>query len=166
MARQASIRRHLDHGWDVDASGMLSKGTGRSKVEARPTLLMPSKSGDASFNPATDAYALRLGAEFVGPNRYRLPSGLLIDANGAFRDEAGECPECGSSPIVTSASGEVLAGGEYRFRVPTPAFNPKKPWEIEWTYCRRCVTEDELAEVRRRADAAPAPSRRPTRGAH
>lgn len=169
MARQASIRRHLEHGWAIDVAGLLSKGVGRSKVEARPTLLMPSKSGDTDFNPGRDAYALRLGAGFVGANRYRLPNGLLVDANGAMRDEHGECPECGSSPITLSAAGEILGGGEYRFRVPTGAFNPKKPWEHEWTYCRRCVTDDELADVRRRSEATPPPAPRRGRnqyGAH
>jgi hypothetical protein len=173
MARQASIRRHLEHGWAQDPTGsLLVKGTGQSKVEIRPTHLMPSKSGDPDFNPTTDAFALRLGAEFVGPNRYRLPGGLLIDGNGAFRNDKditnpnGDCPECGSSPLVVSSSGEILGGGEYRFRVAKEPPNPAKPWEMAWTYCRRCVSEDELAEVRRRMDAAPPAPRRHRDGAH
>lgn len=170
MARQASIRRHLEHGWAQDPTlTLLVKGAGQGKLEARPTQLMPSKSGDPEFNPTTDAFALRLGAEFVGPNRYRLPGGLLIDANGAFRNDAdvsnrgGDCPECGSSPLVLSANGEILGGGEYRFRVAKGPANPAKPWEQTWTYCRRCVSEDELAEVRRHMDAAP-PAPAPRRG--
>lgn len=150
MARQAGIKRRVANGWTQDAGGLLVRGTGRTKVELRPTELMPSKSGERDFNPNADAFALRLGAEFVGPNRYRL-DGMLVDANGAFRDET-ECPVCGSTH------------GEYRFRVRVESLGHNvKPWESAYTYCPRCCTDEECEAFERKVDAAP-PAPAPRRG--
>lgn len=143
MARQSGIKRRLANGWTLENSGLLVRGTGRTKVAMRPTELMPSKSGERDFNPNADAFALRLGAEFVGPNRYRLGR-MLIDANGAFRDET-ECPICGSTH------------GEYRFRVrvEVQGHNPK-PWESAYTYCPRCCTDEECDAFERKVNGPPA----------
>jgi hypothetical protein len=142
MARQASIKRKLDHGWALGGDGLLVKGEGRQKVEVRPTTLMSSKSGERDFNPHHDAFAVRLGGEFEGPNRYRVGA-VLVDANGACRDEA-ECPECGS------------INGEYRFMVRVEDERREaKPWESLYTCCMRCCTEVEIAAFETQA-AAPA----------
>lgn len=126
--------------------GLLQQGTGRAKVDMRPTALMPSRSGEPDFNPGTDAFALVLGAECVGPNRYRARDfPVLLDANGACRDES-ECPECGSDPLVYNADGSLKSGGQYRFRVYGA--------DGRRTYCRTCVTPQELDAVRDRATAA------------
>lgn len=111
----------------------------------RPTALMPSRLGEPDFNPALDAFVLVLGADCEGPNRYRATQfPVLLDANGACRDEA-ECPECGSDPVVWDGMGEVVSGGEYRFRV--------YGLDGRRTYCRRCVSQRELDAVRDRAAA-------------
>jgi hypothetical protein len=135
MARNAGIERRLASGF-VLHNGLLVKGSGRDKVELRPTALIPSRSGEQDYNAFQDAFAVHLGAECDGPNRYRLGGFLLLDANGACRDE-GECPECGSSPIVRDVAGKVVEGGEYRWSVPVTG----RPGE--WMDCRRCVTDEE-----------------------
>lgn len=132
-ARQAQIRRRTSQGWTVSANGTLVRGAGAKKVETRPTEMVPSKSGDVDFNPSQDAFALRLGAVFVGPNRYRMGD-LLLDANGACRDEDTECPECGS------------VNGEYRFFVRVEG-ESAKPWESAYACCTRCCTLEEMAQV-------------------
>lgn len=142
VARNAGIERRIATGFAL-RNGLLVKGTGRGKVELRPTSLIPSRSGEPDFEPHRDAFATRLGAECVGPNRYRVSSGLLLDANGACRC-ATECPECGSEPVVRDQSGALIGGGEYRWRVPL-AGQPGR-----FTVCSRCVTDDEL----RAAEAA------------
>lgn len=119
----------------MNANGLLARGEGSRKVELRPTELVPSRLGDADFNPARDAFALRLGAEFAGPNRYRVDRDLLLDANGACRDPE-ECPECGSKH------------GEYRFFVRVEDPNAK-PWEAIYTHCSRCCSAAEKAERER-----------------
>lgn len=137
MARNAGIERRLASGF-VLQNGLLVKGSGRDKVELRPTALIPSRSGEQDFDPFRDAFATHLGAECEGPNRYRVGGrdGLLLDANGACRDES-DCPECGSSPIVRDVAGKVVEGGEYRWSVPVTG----RPGE--WMDCRRCVTDEE-----------------------
>lgn len=148
MARNACIERRQASGF-VLQNGLLVKGTGRAKVELRPTALIPSRSGEQDFDGFRDAFATRLGAECEGPNRYRLGGrdGLLLDANGACRDE-GECPECGSSPIVRDVAGRVVEGGEYRWSVPVTG----RPGE--WMDCRRCVTDEEHRAAVAAHDAA------------
>lgn len=135
MARNAGIERRLASGF-VLHNGLLTKGTGRNKVELRPTALIPSRSGDRDFDAWRDAFVTQLGAECEGPNRYRAGGGLLLDANGACRDET-ECPECGSSPVVRDMAGKVIEGGEYRWSVPVAGR------EGERMDCRRCVTDEE-----------------------
>lgn len=128
---------------------MLEAGQGKAKVEMRMTALMPSRLGEPDFNPQLDAFALRLGADFEGPNRYRLGGrdGLLLDANGACRDES-ECAECGSTAMRYGNEGQVLAGGEYRFMV--------SDGKGGWTYCRTCVSEQEIGDIRQQKAAAQA----------
>lgn len=134
-ARNAGIERRLTTGFELK-NGLLTKGTGKTKVELRPTALIPSRCGEPDFDAYRDAFAPKLGAECVGPNRYRLGD-LLLDANGACRDET-ECPECGSVPVVRDeASGRVVLGGEYRWTVPVEG-QPGR-----YTACSRCVTDAE-----------------------
>lgn len=138
MAKSAFIREHVKRGFKLDENGRLTKGERKTKVEILPHSPMPGKMPGASdFNPRTDAFAVRMGGVFVSPNRYRL--GLnYIDREGAMLDPDA-CPECGSY------------NGEYRWRVQVdPTRQPKnlKPWEHAYTYCKRCVTAEELAEVR------------------
>ena len=130
QARSEFVRRHIQRGWTL-SEGMLSKGQGKSRVETRVRPgPMASKSGDLDFNPRTDAFALRLGAVFAGPNRYRLTTGScagqLVDRNGMFRDP-GECPECG------------CINHEYCV-VQLESRNPfAKPWDHAYTNCRTCA---------------------------
>lgn len=145
-ARSVGIQRRIAAKWALDAKGVMSHGTGREKVEMRPTELMPSRIGEPDFDPHRDAFAVRLGAELEGPNRYRLGD-LLLDANGACRDE-GECPECGSEEMTYAADGSLKSGGDYRWRVYGA--------DGEMTYCRRCVSQPELDAVRDRATEAAA----------
>ena len=129
-ARSSNIRRELRSGWKYE-DGWLVKG----QVKHRPPEVVPTMAGTVLFNPLKDAFAIRLGAVFVAPNRYRLGD-LLIDANGACRDPQ-ECPECGSRH------------GEFRFQVRVENRNPHaKPWEAAWTYCRRCCSPEEVARLR------------------
>ena len=72
-ARLYQARQLVKKGWRFASTlGRFVKGEGRHKIEARPTSLMRSKSGDTDFNPLRDAFALRLGAVFVRDNVYRL----------------------------------------------------------------------------------------------
>lgn len=112
----------------------------------RMTALMSSRLGEEDYNPQLDAFALRLGADFEGPNRYRLGD-LLLDGNGACRDES-ECPECGSTALRYGNQGQVVSGGEYRFMVPDG--------KGDWTYCRTCVSEQEIGDIRQAKAAAQA----------
>lgn len=149
-ARAASTTRRLAHGWTAGTSaGLLENGSGRAKVEMRQTALMPSRHGEEDYNPQQDAFALRLGADFEGPNRYRLGR-LPLDANGACRDE-DECSECGSTAMRYGNDGKVVAGGEYRFTVPDGKGG--------WTYCRLCVTEQEIGDIRQAKAAAQSQTR-------
>lgn len=145
-ARAVQTQRRLQDGWSVASTpGLMLKGEGRAKVESRTTALMPSRSGARDYNPGRDAFALRLGAELEGPNRYRFLETLLLDANGACRDES-ECPECGSTlPIERRDDGQVKSGGEYRFMVPDGNGG--------WRPCSACVSEQELGDIRQKAAA-------------
>lgn len=144
-ARVDFIRRKLARGWKYEG-GYLVKGQARVK----PSALMRSKSGDVDYNPARDAFAIKLGAKFIGPNRYQMPNGVLVDKHGSCIDPEC-CPECGS------------VQGEHRFNVPILSRNPfAKPWERAYTYCRRCVQPGELEQLTRQANAAPQPRSRRT----
>lgn len=140
-ARQGNIRRLLGRGWQF-VEGLLVKG--RSKK--RPTELMPNNDGTLQFNPRVDAYAIRLGATFISPNRYRLGT-LILDRHGSAVDP-DECPECGAT--------RQHPGSRFHLRAPNP--NPyAPPWEHAFTYCRTCVTLAELEEMRRQTAASPPP---------
>ena len=142
------IRRHLARGFSMGADGLLTKGKGKSQVFVKPHPVLGSKSGDLDYNPRIDAMALRIypEARFINANRYTIPGVGHVDRNGMFLDEE-DCPECGSK------------AGEFRFHVRTQSRNPfAPPWAQAWTYCRRCCTEDEIAQLR--AGPANHPSRR------
>lgn len=125
QARRMNIIRFIKAGFTY-IDGRLKKG----HTNAMPSEMMPSLFGTPRFNPAKDAVALKMGAVFVGPNRYRLGS-LILDAMGAIVDPAA-CPECGS------------LHGEFRWNVRAQSKNPNAmPWQQAWTYCRRCCTEEE-----------------------
>lgn len=141
MGRRLWIKRHLDAGWTMSPSGgHMVKGEGRKKVENRigcdHPLPLP---GDERFNPLEHAPAFRLhpGAVFARPNRYRIPSGQLVDAWGAFT-EPDACSECGSSH------------GENRFRVLVkqqlrPNASVQERAKQVFTFCRRCTSSEERA---------------------
>lgn len=141
-----SIHRMIKQGWKWASTGRLPKGEGKHKVEARPSVLMPHPGpGDPGYNPRTDAFAVRIGAKFISDNRYRLPTGEVVDCNGTFRDPK-ECPECGSVPN----------GADYRYQVLTESRNPhSKPWDQAGTYCRRCVTPEDRRANEARVLATP-----------
>jgi len=138
-ARAAAIRHAVNRGWKYE-NGLLTKG----RVKMRPSNLMPSKVGDLDYNPARDAFALRLGAVFDPnvPGHYRLGT-LFLNGDGSCADPEA-CPECGS------------LHGEHRFFVRTLSKNPHAPpWKTAWTYCRRCTTPEEIEQLKTRALAAP-----------
>ena len=134
-ARASAILRATKNGWKFDG-GMLVKGT----VKARPSTLMSlGHVGERGFNPRTDAFALRLGAEFIeeGPwaGRYRM-GGHILNALGQFLDPEA-CPICGS------------VHGESRFKVRAPNPNPYAPaWQQVFTYCQRCCTPEEIEHLK------------------
>lgn len=143
-ARQAQIHRLIQSGWKVDANGLLSKG----RATIRPSAPIPAKvPGELGYSPHS-VFALHLGATLIeaGPwaGRYRLGK-HVVDWLGRFVD-TDACPECGSGH------------GEYRFKVkmfPNP--NPfAQPWEQAFTYCRRCCSPEEIAELRRQPTMPPA----------
>ena len=130
-----SIQRHLRAGWSY-LEGLLEKGA----IKKRPSEAVPMRSpSEAGYNPRQDAFALRIGAEFIesGPwaGRYRLDQ-HIVNRNGQFISP-DQCPECGSYK------------GELRFRVlmdvhPDPF---AKGWEQAFTYCRRCCTAEDYASM-------------------
>lgn len=142
-----NIREALKSGWKL-VDGMLAKGSHKRRIPET----VPNNLGAPNWNPKTDAVAVkRFGAVFVSPGRYLLrESGLYMDKNGALLDP-DDCPVCGSN----------LANGiDYRFWVRVVDW--RRPLEYTWTHCSRCVSEEELAEIRRQADMAP-PPKYPTR---
>ncbi len=125
QAKRMNIVRFIKAGFKY-VEGRLKKG----HANAMPSEMVPSLFGTLRWNPAKDSVALKMGAVFVGPNRYKLGS-LILDAMGAIVDP-NACVECGS------------LHGEYRFNVRTQSRNPNAmPWQQAWTYCRRCCSEDE-----------------------
>lgn len=142
-AIQASIKRALDNGWKY-REGLLEKGG----VKARPSAVVPYKTfGELGYNPAGDAFAIRLGAELIrsGPwaGRYRYGEHIM-DHTGQFLDP-NECPECQGSP----------------FRVRVRNVRPNAPpWEQAFTYCKRCVTREMFLENEARVQVSPDARRR------
>lgn len=137
--------QHIKRGWQY-VEGFLVKG----QVHRRPSEVMPrGHQGEIGWNPATDAFPVRLGATFIGGGRYRLGPHIM-DANGAFLDPAA-CPECGS------------LNGEYKWQVRVESRNPRgNPWDQAWTYCRRCCTSEEVERLRQQL-ANPTQARQPVR---
>ena len=126
-ARLGSIRRYVKAGWKW-LDGVLKKG----QVAARPSTLMPFYEPHmAGWNPREHAFPIRLGATFVGDNRYAY-QGHVMDRSGAFRDP-DECPECSSTH------------GEYRYRVPIERLDPREAQR--YTFCRRCISPEERDEL-------------------
>ena len=103
-----------------------------------------TREGTILYNPRVDAFALRLGATYVSPNRYQLGSLMLSRDGAALATDRETCAECHSGP-----------GVDNRFFVRTESQNPfAKPWEKAWTYCHTCVTPAELEDLKRKALAA------------
>lgn len=143
MALRASAGRFIKAGFAWNGTHFV-KGQGRLKVEARPTQLMPSKSGQPDFNPRKDAFAVRMGAVFISDNRYRLEGVGVLDRNGMFV-APDECPECGDMVLYVKTRKGIKPGS------PIHKYN--------LTYCRRCITPDELDDMRREIEAAKARKR-------
>ena len=142
-ALAAGIGRAERAGWKW-AAPWLEKGT----VRRRPTALMATKSpADRDFNPRRDAFALRLGAEFIeiGPwaGQFRLAP-LLMRHDGTLLDPEA-CPECQGSPFMVQVR-------SVRDRSP-------RPRQI-FTYCRRCISPAEVEEIKaRQQELAAMPAR-------
>jgi hypothetical protein len=65
--------------------------------QRRPSEVVPLKlPGDRGFDWTKDAFALRLGAVYESPNRYRY-GGQYVNHLGQFID-AGTCRYCGGTP--------------------------------------------------------------------
>lgn len=100
------------------------------------------------YNPVTDATAVvDFGAVFLAPGRYlQQATGLLMDANGALKSPDA-CEECGTE---YNARRQII-GADYRYmvRVLKPEHLLVRNKVIyEWTYCRRCLTPEELEAAR------------------
>ncbi len=134
-ALRADIAAHVRAGWHW-VEGRLKKGN----LEARPTPRLRSKSGQPDFNPRVDALPIREGGYFVSPGRYMHPVLGLVDVN-AMPVPDDECPECGGMP----------------WNVHIPVFDshgePVIPLRYQSTYCRRCVSPEEIADAKRRREA-------------
>lgn len=112
--------------------------------------------GERGYNPRTDAPVVRLGGELImsglWAGRFRW-NGLLCDAWGQLIDPAA-CPECGT---VRDERGNIV-GPDYRWRVPVaedkrPPTLP--PWRHVFTYCRRCVSAEDLGANQQRVMLTP-----------
>lgn len=137
IARLLSIQAHQKAGWAVDDAGQISKGN----VTKRPGAVVPYQvPNDPGYNPWTDAYAIRLGAELIdsGPwaGRYRLGE-HIVDWTGQFLDRDA-CPECHGAPFWV--------------RVLIPDDTPGRQ---AFTHCSRCVTPAMLEENERARQAQP-----------
>lgn len=149
-ALQADIQRHLRAGWKWNPP-FLEKGT----VQARPSARLSFKTpADRSFNPAKDAFVLYMGGRYLGNYLYEWGGltcrhdGSLIDLEETFPGEFREvCRECLGYPWSVKVP--------RRRRIPTA-----KPWESDYTYCRRCVTSEEIEDLKRRQAATPPQKRR------
>ena len=126
--RRRQIERYIRAGWKFGDDGLLSK----AGIERRPGYDMGAPiPGD----PRKDATALRLGATFLRPGRYRLGDWLLDD-NGCivhdFNDSKG-CEMCGESIYM-----KIPARGRETVRV----------WDYDLTYCPCCISSEEIAAMR------------------
>lgn len=115
---------------------MTAEALALSQLPDNAGQLIPSKSGLPGYNPLVDAPALRLyqGCRLIGPGRYEVGRGLIVDPNGMFCAPE-ECPECHSSP-----------GYDLRYFVAHRPNPFAKEWTHEYRPCRRCVGQDELDE--------------------
>lgn len=129
----------IRRGWKVGEDGMLH----RAKADGQPQVGGPDISRpangfvgpwrapwDPKWNPRVDATAAILGATMISPGRYRYGMQLL-DANGAQRNEADECPVCGSTP---KDSYRVVRGEH-----PNPYVAKEEPWKQAFGPCPRCT---------------------------
>lgn len=144
---RGSIQRHLRAGWTW-VEGLLHKGNHTKKATSVMSLQHP---GERGYDPRRDAFALRLGARFIesGPWQGKYSFGAnVMDHMGRFLDTAA-CPIC--------------KGNRFRVQVENP--NPyAKNYEQVFSYCRRCVTPEEIRDNEARVMASPSPpSKRQTR---
>lgn len=118
----------------------------------------------SDYNPMVDAPVVRLypGAVKIGPNCWKF-EGHLLDNNGQFLPP-GICPICHTE---YNDRGQMV-GADFRYSVrierPEHLFVRGKV-VYEWTFCQRCLTVEQVEEVRNLTlfPGAQAPQRRRTR---
>jgi hypothetical protein len=119
----------LQSGWKLLDDGFFHKGN----VSRRPSEMVPVKMpGDYDFDWTRDAFAIRLGATYVSPNRYQYGQHFM-DHLGRFLDPK-VCRYCGGTP--------------YFVQVVDPWPGAQR-YERGRTYCTHCVTPTMLAENER-----------------
>lgn len=140
-ARGASIREFIRAGWKF-SEGLLKRGSFSTKPSSRSPVPQPWERG---YNPLVHSVAVRMGGELIAPGRYRLKhNGLIVNDNGCLVDQEA-CVGCGTR---RDARGEVLEP-DYRWTVRAENPNPFAPkYKQAWTYCRKCVTPQELESKR------------------
>lgn len=159
-ALRASVKSHLKAGFKWVEGRLSREVAGKERIDAKPSALMASKSGDLDFNPVKDAFAVRMGARFVSDNHYYLRGDffedkdgkevdgrIFVDRNGMVIDQS-ECPECGGNRWYVKRP----------FRPGTPG---KRPWDYDLVPCRVCVSVEELDDARRRQEMYSTPKQRP-----
>ena len=121
----------IRRGWRLsDDRRRLVRGEGREHQE-RPAYsgfvgATPPPWDVRNYNPRLHCPAALMGAQYVGPNRFRMGS-VLVDSNGSARIEAEECPVCGCMPHDTWR--------QVRIENPNPY---AEPWKQRFAPCPRC----------------------------
>ena len=133
-AVQSAIARGVRRGWSWEPP-LLVKGN----VSRRPRTLMRSKTpADRAFNPATDAFVLRMGGRLVTSGKwagYYELGDHYARHDGSFVDPDA-CPECQGAPWFV--------------RLPRDPFDRQAVPQLRFGPCRRCVSGEELEDARYR----------------
>ena len=142
-------------------AGLLQRLKGEDA--AKPERPEVKESWHKDFNPVMDATpVVRFGAVFISPGRYYdAGSGHFLDKNAALIAPE-TCEECGTDYDEK----DRISGPDFRYMVrvqrPEHLFAMKPVYE--WTWCRRCLTPDEVEAQRQDVfEGMPAPAPSPKR---
>lgn len=138
-------------------AGLLQRLKGEEPTTSKHERPEVKESWEKDFNPVMDATpVVRFGAVFVRPNRYfDAASGHFLDANAALIAKES-CEICGTD---FDERGRI-SGPDYRYMVrvlrPEHLFATKPVYE--WTWCRRCLTPEDVEAQRQDVfEGMPAP---------